>query len=201
MPIHKKERFADARDQARKLFLEDPNASIDSIARTLNAHYSNHGLVKDELSRIRMEVRKLIDHSHSKSTSVVQLRKERAMQHSATIQPHTEPAPVLTKKDAEGKRARITFLSDWVLSHPNARISDAQEALHDTFGIGLNTKYVADTLKAARQLVGLDKPQEKVEGATPATFNLAHTVKTLRDAGIRSIEIMDDGRYRVEYKE
>jgi hypothetical protein len=47
-------------EEARSLFLEDPNRSLDEVARTLSHKYRDQGITKSAISRIRKEVRRAI---------------------------------------------------------------------------------------------------------------------------------------------
>lgn len=193
----------------RDLFLEDPGLSIDNAARTLSERFRNQGLVKDEISRIRLEVRNRIRSASGVASRLSrperapfnpphhapEQRKKEPEQKPAEVIP-MRPKPQTHPRAPEAKKERIKFLSDWVMTHPHARISDAVAALKKEFGTALSTRYVADTLKVARELTGL-------EGSAPTTpptvFHLAQIAKQLREHGIRRIDILPDGRYTVEY--
>jgi hypothetical protein len=201
-------------DFARKLFMEDPSLSIDTAARRINEG-CKRGLVKGEIARIRQEVRQRINSAGGKVVPIVstkepfnrpryahekyaddmarRIEKKVKKTEPEVVAPAPPPEP---KLNANEKADRVAFLGDWVMANPQARIQDAQKALKERFGVGLNTKYVADTLKVARELAFAPK----VSVAAPVAINVAAIARQLRDAGVKKIEIGETS-FTVEYRE
>lgn len=203
MPVARDQDLQDAADFARGLFLGDPQLGIDDVARMVNDN-CRRGLIKRVIAEIRREVRQ------SKPTESTTMAAVEKLQNAAKHVPAGASAEARATKDA-----RVQFLETWALENPLATIEQARQTVREKFGISLGTKLISDTLRMAKQLWEAQrrealekhepmKPPAPIAEAAQEVPNgqqqAIQLAQTMRAAGIRLLEILDDGRVRVEYK-
>jgi hypothetical protein len=120
----------------------------------------------------------------------------------------SKPAPASAQSRAT-KASREEFLAAWAMENPLATIEEAREAVRKEFGISLGTQILSKTMRLAKDSLESQRratlKQEPVAVAPPPTapavlheqINL--WTATMKAAGVRLIEILDDGKIRVEF--
>lgn len=167
-----------AEEYVRNLFNTDPYLSIDEVARLLDKGRF-HRLHKSDLARIRIFVKQQLASQGKLQALPPQIRKKNDVFNPPrlAIQPALEQNNVQSTTGADmgaahntphksfrpsSKKERADFLYQWADKHPHATIVDARKALLEEFGMAVGTAFIAETLKFARQVHGVDpKPQEK----------------------------------------
>lgn len=117
-----------------------------------------------------------------------------------------KPAPASAALRAT-KDQRFRYLEQWCDLHPLETIEAARSALKQEFtGVAMGTKVISDTLSAARrrwdEKVKTQQAQQAalvVTGDQPIQKQIASWAQGMRIAGVRLIEILDDGKVRVEF--
>jgi hypothetical protein len=188
--------LVEAESLAREIFLEDTSTSIDTAARLIHdgCHRSLH---KSAITRIRQEVRQTIAASTPQHEPIV-VEEEGFVNHPRLV--GSEEGVVDIKKgranvDTESKRK---YLGDWAMNNPLSTIREARDALRKEFGETLGTSYIADTLKAARNLMAEER--KKTVGETlvispqkPLREIAREVAVIMKSAGIKSMRINADG--------
>lgn len=112
-------------------------------------------------------------------------------------------------------KERGAFLSDWAENNPTATVAQARQALVEKFGQAMGTAYILSTMQIARRLHELPEPSKALEIAQEAVKQEPVTIpapeskswqdaagtfaKALKEAGIKSLALKDDGTYTVEF--
>lgn len=188
MGLKPREKVKLAYSAARRLFEENPNLTVDEVARQLSK-LAPTNLTRPQISAVRLEVRsKDMTHTNHKNERIVVtpppaavppvLRKpvapvffvapaEVPIVSAPAEAPNPEPvvAPTLQSpplpKHHNPKLDSTTedFVLEWVNSNKEGTIFQLQAALKEKFGHGVFGPVLKDTLNAARALVGTVGPK------------------------------------------
>ncbi len=201
----------DAEELAKKLFLDDPDMSIDEAAREVDRH-CQRSLGKDALSRVRREVRERINSKMgSQSFPAPAPVKPGFVNRPRLAEPKAQEAKVEANM-AGGRRPMVDtvekkkWFNDWAFSNPWSTIKEARASITTQFGEGLGTDYIAETLKTARHLVVEQRKDNELKSiplptvlatALPSEKPLREVIREvavmMRAAGVKSIKINPDG--------
>lgn len=113
------------------------------------------------------------------------------------------PAPSSAEARAT-KVDRVKYLEAWADENPLATIEAAREAVRLKFGISLGTKIISDTLRMARQGWETKRKagqsmQAQEEPGQSIQQQINTWVQGMKALSIRLVEILDDGKVRVEF--
>lgn len=113
------------------------------------------------------------------------------------------------------KPARVSFLETWALDHPNGTIEEARQAIKARFGMAIGTREISDVMKMTKalhdgkQVKQTREPKQILEQPRQVVGSPSHHDSFLHDQilewsvvmkahGVKAIEVMSDGRIRVE---
>lgn len=222
---------AAAEEYLRRCFTENPFMSLDQAAKKLDKeHY--HKLHLSEITRIRTFAKQQLASQGKLPAIQPQIRRKEAFNaprltvapEVVTVNATAEAVPQAVKQfPVSSKQDRSKFLDSWAEQHPNGTINEARKALMDHFGMAIGTAHIAETLKLARQIAGLEpKPQEKpvpvldnedaesarraiafaAERAAPGanTTSVQGIVQAMKALGLTKVEIKADGHVSFDMK-
>lgn len=210
MNTHLAKELWDAEELARKLFLDDPDTSIDDAAREVDRLY-RRSLGKDALSRIRRDVRECINakmgsEGRSAPPAAVQVFVNRPRLAAPRLKVGVEEEKVekMAKRPMVDSHEKKKWFDDWALANPWSTIKEARAAITTQFGEGLGTDYIAETLKTARHLVVEQRKAPELKSVPETSVVTLQPEKSLNDtvrelasamkaAGIKSIKRNEDG--------
>jgi hypothetical protein len=135
------------------------------------------------------------------------LRKEPHM--TAMNDSETKPAPASAQARAT-KADRVEFLNRWAMEHPLNTIEDARKAVRDRFGLSLGNQILSNAMRLARETWEAQRKSGRKPGALPAApaepspAGDLHAQATawaaeMKAAGVRLLEVLEDGRIRLEF--
>jgi hypothetical protein len=191
---------------ARELVFEEPSVSLEELERELQSRFCGITLSRDRLGEILFSV-----------------RKEKSMQTGA-VRDRGEAMPTPEDRFATSSpEQRRAALEEWAQKHPFAFNHEASAFLKSTFGVGIGTAAINEVMRTARETAkaafmatittaqvlpmldiqqSLDSVPAKEDVMTvesPSDVkSIAQIVRLLREAGIRSLELHDDGTYTVK---
>lgn len=203
--------------EIKGLFLENPNLSVDTVARALATKYRHRGPNKGQISRIRHEVRIALTAAQT-PTAPPMLRHERKLEvvpapavevevpfngirwgEEEVATPSEQMKTPMESFPESTRRERIGYLEEYVLANPNSTISAARSALKERFGQAVGTKAICDALAAVRDYAREPEAQLSLVLPRPSpSMTIDTLVKAMRELGLKQIRITPEGKWEAQ---
>lgn len=109
------------------------------------------------------------------------------------------------------KAERLTFLNQWAMENPLKTIEEARQAVRERFGLSLGTQALSNAMRLARDAweaqrraategrPALPPRPQPAGGSEGGHEHVSWIANAMRQAGLRLVELLEDGRVRVEF--